>query len=449
MFDNTIFALATAQGKSGVAVIRVSGLNATKVFDKLCDLTFGNKDNVKPRYANMIKIKDIETNELIDKAMAIYFAAPNSYTGEDVVEIHTHGSMAVIDAVIENLSKIEGFKIAEPGEFTRRAFENKKMDLTAAEAVADLIEAETKAQRNQALRQMQGELKDIYDNWRSVLVKELAHLEAFIDFPEEELPDSIITSVESNISLVINGLVAHLDDNRRGEKLRNGYQIAILGKPNAGKSSLLNKIAKKDIAIVSKTAGTTRDIVQAHLDIGGFPVIISDTAGLRETEEEIESEGIKRAYDKASQSDLVIYVIDGSECCSNYKIENIKSENIIYVFNKIDICNDKTLPDDIDSNKLIHVSVKEEDGLDNLFEKISKQVKEGMAFGETAAITRLRHRISLKHCLDSLKRFNIYSDIELAAEDLRLAVRSLGKITGRVEVEELLDIIFGEFCIGK
>lgn len=432
--NDTIFAPATASGKAGVAVIRISGSNAFKVPELMCGIK-----NPKPRYAVRAVIRALDGTP-IDDAIILCFPHPASFTGEDVVELQTHGGRAVTAAILEQLSKIDGLRPAERGEFTRRAVENGKMDLTAAEGLADLVDAETEQQRRQALRQMSGALAEIYEKWRGELVRLLAWQEAYIDFPEEEIPDDVSESIRNKIVNIANEIKRHLDDSRRGERLREGYLIAIVGAPNAGKSSLMNKLAKKDVAIVSSTAGTTRDVIEVRLDLNGYPVVIADTAGLRETDEEIEAEGIRRALAKADEADLVLQVVDAA--APSFEAELQESDKILKILNKTDIAA-------VSPTEGFCISAKTGAGIPELLEYLAKRVEDAVSVREEPSLTRLRHRTALEECVKSLEDSLTVPETELAAEDLRMAMRSLGKITGQVGVEELLDVIFKDFCIGK
>lgn len=434
---DTIFAPSSAAGQAGVAVIRISGPQVLKVAQLLCHL-----ENPTPRHAYFKTI--CVDDEPVDKALVLYFNAPFSFTGEDTLEIQCHGSRAVLKKLLEALCHIPGCRMAEPGEFTRRAVYHNKMDLTAAEGLLDLIHADTEAQRRSALRQMGGELQRLYDGWRDELVHSLAYIEAFIDFPEEEIPSSQIDTLHQNIHNVITSLKQHLNDRHRGERLQDGFQVAIIGAPNVGKSSLLNALAKRDVAIVSGTAGTTRDIVEVYLDIKGYPVVIADTAGLRQTAEEIEAEGIKRALKRASQADLLIAVGDAAQ----YPVLDEQTQKAmekhpssVLIWNKKDTA---TLPAEVFS-----VSATTGEGIDAFMAIVADKVEDLMGGSSEPLLTRLRYRQALEECLASLEHALTVSEIELKAEDLRLAARALGKITGRVEVSELFDIIFSSFCIGK
>lgn len=441
----TIFAPATAPGRAGVAIIRISGPLADAA---LSVLTAGGP-LPPPRRAARVTVRG-EDGEQIDDGLALRFPAPASFTGEDVVELHLHGSRAVIEAVMALLSAQEGLRVAEPGEFTRRAFENGKMDLTQAEALADLINAETAAQRRQALRQMDGALARLYDGWRDRLVRALAHLEAFIDFPDEELPPTAERAIWGSVGELCAEMQAHLDDGHRGERLRDGLHIAIIGPPNAGKSSLLNALARRDAAIVSDIAGTTRDVVDVHLDLGGYPVVLADTAGLREAAETVESEGIRRARARAKQADLRLAVFDGAAWPTlDSHTLSLVDDSALVVVNKADL---GTVPDapTVNDRPALALSVKTGRGVDDLLDRLTRLVADRLSGGAAApALTRARHRAALAECVEALGRAQAADLGELAAEDLRLAVRALGRITGRVEVDELLDVIFRDFCIGK
>lgn len=432
----TIFAPATASGKAGVAVIRVSGDKASSVAQLMCKIT-----EPVPRKAVLTPIYAADGTAL-DEVIFIWFPAPNSYTGEDIAEIQSHGGRAVTAALLDELAKMEGFRPAERGEFTRRAVENGKMGLTAAEGLADLINAETEVQRKQALRQMNGALAQVYEEWRARLTTVLAWLEAYIDFSEEEIPPSVSDDIRLKINTLTGEIKQHLSDGKRGERLRDGYKITIVGAPNAGKSSLMNKLAQRDVAIVSSIAGTTRDVIEVRMDINGYPVIIADTAGLRDTNEEIEAEGIRRAMRTAEESDLILVVIDGTTDNNDSETKRFPSEKTVKLINKIDTAPCPP-PDGM------AVSAKTGEGIDALLAFVGKTLEQAMSVREEPSLTRLRHRQALEECLAALEMSLKAPEVELAAEDVRLASRALGKITGQVQVEELLDIVFGDFCIGK
>jgi tRNA modification GTPase len=446
----TIFAPATASGRAGVAVIRLSGPGAGKAVEVLT-----GRSLPPPRTAQLGRLINPRTGEILDRGLILWFPEPRSFTGEDVAEFHVHGGRAVVAGVIEALAALPGLRLAEPGEFSRRGFENGKFDLTAAEAVADLVDAETAAQRRQALRQMEGELGRLYEGWRARLTRALAHLEADIDFPDEDLPAGVSDQVRPELMALADELARHLDDDRRGERLRDGIHIAILGAPNAGKSSLLNALARRDAAIVSERAGTTRDVVEVHLDLGGYPVVLADTAGLREAADEIESEGIRRALDRAARADLKLAVFDATFWPErDAQTEAMIDGNTLVVLNKIDLNKTGCTKDDLGAvvgGSILLVSAATGMGLPSLLRALTTAVAEryeGLGAG-TPALTRARHRSALEECGMALCRAVTADLPELAAEDVRLASRALGRITGRVDVEELLDVIFRDFCIGK
>jgi tRNA modification GTPase len=364
-----------------------------------------------------------------------------------VAEYHLHGGRAVIDSLVSALAALPGHRLAEPGEFTRRAFENGKMDLTEAEAVADLINAETALQKEQALSQMGGALRDLYHGWADRLAHSLAHLEADIDFPDEDLPGGVAEAACPVIGEIKNEIASHLSDNRRGERLRDGIHVAVIGAPNAGKSSLVNALSRRDVAIVSDLAGTTRDVIEVHLDLGGYPVIIADTAGLRPEElstgtghDKIEDEGIRRARERANNADLKILVYDAS-VKKDAATQGLEDANSIVVYNKADLANAAT--------DGIAMSARTGEGLRTLTDALVKKIAGLMGDRASAAPTRARHRQALQETMDSLSRALTAPLPELMAEDVRLAVRALGRITGRIDVEDLLDMIFRDFCIGK
>ncbi len=444
---DTIYALASAPGRAGVAVIRVSGPQAAEGL-----LRLGRTSVLPPpRQAVYRALRHPENGALIDRALVLYFKGPASYTGEDSVEYHLHGGPMVVRCLQQVLSRQPGHRLAEPGEFTRRAFENGKMDLTAAEAVADLIDAETEYQQQQALGQMSGVLAALYEGWRKDLSRALAHLEADIDFPDEDLPEGVAAQVLPVLQGMSAAIADHLDDRRRGERLRDGIQIAVIGAPNAGKSSLVNALAQRDIAIVSEHAGTTRDIIEAHLDLGGYPVILADTAGLRpdqigaDAQGAIEGEGIRRAIARAATADIKILVFDATCAVPDRHTLALRDETALVVFNKID-----ATPAREDAGDAVFLSVKTGVGLSDLTAALVTRI-ETLIGGARAApsLTRQRHRSALEECRASLLRAEQAGAAELMAEDVRLAMRALGRITGRVDVEDLLDIIFRDFCIGK
>ncbi|CAF0948059.1 unnamed protein product [Adineta ricciae] len=467
--SSTIFALATGQQlRSGVAIIRVSGANATQ---SLLTLTKeANLEKFQPTKLYLRNLYHHKSNDLIDQCMAVWFKGPKSFTGENVVEFHIHGSKAVASAMFSILGSFPNYRLAEPGEFSKRAYFNGCLDLTEAEGLIDLINAQTEQQRKQSLYQMQGSLKDLYERWRIDLVKSLAHAEAYIDFHEDQhIEADILSEVIGKVKSTHENIHRHLQDHRRGEILRDGCRIAILGAPNAGKSSLLNILTQKPTAIVSPIAGTTRDIIESTLDIGGYPVILSDTAGLRLTNDPVEHEGVTRAFDRAHSCDLLIVVIDVSALSSNENLSDqidqhvsnlfaMKSSSLdsvtkLVLLNKIDLVNEKL---QIKSNKnIIPISCTSGRNIDEFLIKLTEKIAEKCSEPSfsTPFLTNERHRIYLTQTIEDLSMFlaliNNNHDLVLAVEHLRLAIRSLGTITGVVYTEELLDVIFRDFCIGK
>ena len=433
---DTIFAPATAAGKAGVAIIRLSGPSAGAALAAL-----GAPDLVARR-ATYVRFRDPSTGEAIDAGLALWFPAPASFTGEDVAELQLHGSQAVTEATMRALSRLPNCRMAQPGEFTRRAFHNGKLDLTAVEGLADLVAAATEAQRKQALRQLDGELGRLYESWRAALMRALAHVEAAIDFPDEDLPADTGGEVATAVARTLEALEAHLRDGGRGERIREGIAVAIVGPPNAGKSTLLNALAQRDVAITSAIAGTTRDVLEVHLDLGGYPLIVADTAGLRSSDNPIEAEGIRRALRRAEAADLRIAIYDIGKPEERRAIEGLCGQGTIVVANKADLLAAPCARD------AIVLSVQTGRGMGELLERLRAEVAARYG-GASAGPTRLRHRRALDECAECLRRFDPAAPPELAAEDLRLAVRSLGRITGRVGVEDMLDIVFREFCIGK
>jgi len=442
----TIFALSSGPGISGISIIRISGEDTAKVIKLLTQ-----KPLPKPRVATLRKINKINTSELIDEGIILWFPGPESYTGEDMAEIHVHGSKAVVDALHTSLSEIENCRLAEPGEFTKLAFQNGKINLLKAESIADLISSETEIQRQQAIRVMSGKTADQFNFLRDKLLKILSYLEAKIDFPDEDLPENILEQIKKNSDEVINKIKKILDDQKVGERIREGFKIAIVGPVNAGKSSLINHFANRDVAIVSETAGTTRDVIETHLNIDGYPVIISDTAGIRESRNEIEQKGIKLSLKKAAEADLKLVVVDAKTIDFRGILKDLLDQNAILVLNKSDqIFKDRG--EELKKIDHVLISVKENKNLDKLILKIKNNLKNKFISSDDILITRERHRQHLMLCLEHLNNFNDKNDIEdfdKAAEDLRLATRHLGMIVGKVDVEEILGSIFKDFCIGK
>lgn len=447
MDNKTIYALSTVFGRSGVAVIRISGNEAKEVIQKMTSL---NIDKIKARYAYFVDLKTIKKKETIDKCLLLYFKAPYSFTGEDIIELQVHGSKAVIAMVLENLSQIKNFRLAEAGEFSRRAFYNNKMDLTQAEGLADLIDSETLEQQKYAMRQMEGNLKNLYSGWREELLKVLVYLEAFIDFPDEEIPSNDVFKLENTVFKLIKEVKNHLSSDKIGERLREGFRVTIIGAPNAGKSSLLNAIVNREAVIVSDIAGTTRDAIDVHLDLKGYPVMFTDTAGLREVEDIVEKRGIEIAHHKIEEADLIICLFD-SLTDSVQSFDNIKknfADKMLFVANKCDKISEQQ-KQNLEQQGCLCISAKFKQGIDKLTDKIAEIISQKFTSNSNLLITRTRYREALQETLDNLENFNLHKEIELSAEDIRLASRGLGKITGQIEVDEILDKIFGTFCIGK
>ena len=443
----TIYALSSGPGISGVAVIRVSGPETTKVISKL---TNGNLP--KPRIATLKKINKINTNEMIDEGIILWFPGPESYTGEDMVEFHVHGSISVVTAIQHSISKIENCRLAEPGEFTKIAFQNGKINLLKAESIADLISSETEIQRQQAIKIMSGKNSDKYNSWRKGLLKILSNVEAKIDFPDEDLPKNILNEIKKNSEKIKKEIKKSLDDQKVGERIREGFKIAILGPTNAGKSSLLNYLSRRDVAIVSEIAGTTRDVIETHLNIDGYPVVLSDTAGIRDSKDEIEKRGIRLALKKADDADLNLIVIEPKNAHFTGLLKDlVSSEKTIIVVNKSDLGVDDMIQDFKKYNP-IYISLKKEKNINSLISLIKDKLKNQFINTEDILITRERHRQHLEQCVLHLENFNNKNNLEdfdKAAEDLRLATRHLGTIVGTVDVEEILGSIFKDFCIGK
>jgi len=442
----TIYALSTGPGISGIAVIRVSGKNTVEVVKKITGDELPN-----PREATRRKFNYINTNELIDEGVLLWFPGPNSYTGEDLAEFHVHGSRAVINALHSTISKIENCRLAEPGEFTKRAFQNGKINLIEAESIADLISSETEIQRKQALKIMSGKSSDQFNSWREKLLKILSHIEAKIDFPDEDLPKDILTNIQKTSDQVSSEIQRTLNDQKVGERIREGFKIAIIGPSNAGKSSLLNYLSKRDAAIVSEIAGTTRDVIETHLNFDGYPVVVSDTAGIRDSKDEIEKKGIKIALNRAEDADLKLVIVSAKNVDFTKVLKDLLAKNAILVVNKSDLIKGK-LNSKFKKYKHVLISIKKDLNLNKLISKIKSKLKNQFISTENILITRERHRQNLKNCVYHLQKFQekkSTKDFDKAAEDLRLATRHLGMIVGKVDVEELLGSIFSDFCIGK
>jgi tRNA modification GTPase len=442
----TIYALSSGPGISGIAVIRISGKETSKAIELITGKPVPN-----PRVATLRKINKINTSELIDEGIILWFPGPESYTGEDMAEIQVHGSKAVIDALHTSISSIENCRLAEPGEFTKLAFQNGKINLLKAESIADLISSETEIQRQQAIKIMNGKSADQFNFLREKLLKILSHVEAKIDFPDEDLPKDILEEIKKSSDDVLINIEKILNDQKVGERIREGFKIAILGPTNAGKSSLLNHLSNRDVAIVSEIAGTTRDVIETHLNIDGYPVIVSDTAGIRESKNEIEKKGIKLSLNRAEEADLKLIVVDAKNLNFTDVLKGLLDQNAILVINKSDLLKGDINPE---IKKLNHVliSIKENLNIDELILKIKNNLKNKFITNDDILITRERHRQHLEQCLKHLKNFNKKNEVEdfdKAAEDLRLATRHLGMIVGKVDVEEILGSIFNDFCIGK
>ena len=441
----TIYALSSGAGLSGVAVIRISGSETENVI-----LTLTKKVLPTPRVATLRKIFSCKSNDLIDEGIIIWFPGPNSYTGEDMAEFHIHGSKSVIQAILDNLSKIENCRLAEAGEFTKIAFFNEKINLLKAEGIGDLIASETEIQRKQALKIISGKNSYKFNSWREILLKNLANFEAKIDFPDEDLPIDILKNTKKDIDVVRSEIKKTLNDSKVGERIREGFKIAILGPTNVGKSSLLNYFSNREVAIVSEIAGTTRDVIEVHLNIDGFPVVMSDTAGIRRSEDEIEKKGIKLALKRAQDADLNIVVFEPKSVDFSHFFKNLDLKKSIFVVNKSDL--DLKKSEELEQYNPISISIKNETNIDQLISQIKKNLQIKFVNIEDTTITRERHRQQLMQCASHLDNFfkkESENDFDKAAEDLRLATRHLGMLVGKVDVEEILGSIFNDFCIGK
>ncbi|GAA0784823.1 tRNA uridine-5-carboxymethylaminomethyl(34) synthesis GTPase MnmE [Roseibium denhamense] len=446
----TIYALSSGSVPSGVAVIRISGPAVRKVVSSLC------RKIPTHRQTQLSKLRDPQTREVLDEALVLYFQGPNSFTGEDVAEIHCHGGRAVVAAVLNSLAQFEACRPAEPGEFTRRAFDGGRMDLTEVEGLADLIASETESQRRQAVRQMGGALGKLYDDWRKRLIHMRAMIEADFDFADEEdVPGSVADKVWAEAGELKAEIEDHLVRSKSGERLRSGVQVVLMGAPNAGKSSLLNAIAGRDVAIVTEEAGTTRDVIEVHLDLVGYPVTLVDTAGLRKAEGVVEQEGIRRAEQRGREADLILWAVEPDGIESTDKDGGLPADlstevPVWTVRTKADL---ETPPKQDSSGTTIDIpaSSKDRNGVRALFEALTCFAKETISVSEVPLATRSRHRHYLNDCLTNLEKAVTADHLpaELRAEDLRRAADDLGRITGRIDVEDLLDVIFRDFCIGK
>ena len=441
---DTIFALSSGHGRAGVAVIRVSGPAAGVALDRMA------APRPKPRFAAFRRLRHPTTDEVLDEALVLWFPGPGSETGEDMAELHVHGGRAVIAGVLAALGGIGGCRLAEPGEFARRAFTNGKIDLTAAEGIADLVDAETAAQRRQALRQTGGALARLYDSWRSDLIRAQALTEAAIDFSDEaDVGAKACEEARAIVARLVPAVRQHLNDGRRGEIVREGFRVAIAGPPNVGKSSLLNAFARREAAIVSDEAGTTRDVIEVTLDLGGVPVVFSDTAGIREAEGKVEREGIRRAVAKARDAELVLWLMDAADPQPVSPPPDLAgSREMLWVLNKIDLVEGAGVRA---APGWFRLSVLTGEGLPELARAIEARAAAAAGGSEAPVITQARHRQQIGATVEALEAYlsGAPSELELRAEDLRRAATALGRITGRVDVEDVLAEIFGRYCIGK
>lgn len=441
----TIYALSSGLGRCGVAVLRVSGPAAGVALDRIAG------GCPPPRMAKLATLRAPQSGEPLDRALVLWFPAPDSFSGEDMAEFHVHGGRAVIGAVVEALAGLEGLKPADPGEFTRRAFENGKLDLTEVEGLADLIDAETEAQRRQALSQSRGRFRSKAEQWREELVGAMALVESALDFSDEgDVGQEVVDEAEARVRGLVRMIADELADGRRGERLRDGFRVVLAGPPNAGKSSLLNAMAHREAAIVSEEAGTTRDVIEVHLDLGGYPVQVLDTAGIREAQGAVEEEGIRRTIASATEADLVIWLVDATDPALSVPeaLADLDAD-VLRVLNKTDRVPASSVPGWDDQGPAI--SAKTENGLDLLIDDLLCRAESGLSRREPALITRARHRSELEACQDALSGFlsGQPDDTELRAEDLRIAATALGRLTGRIDVEDILDRVFSDFCIGK
>jgi len=448
----TIFALATAPGRAAVAVVRLSGPGTRAAMRAIAGPL------PRPRRASLRVLRAPDAGQVLDQSLVLWFPAPGSYTGEDSGELHLHGGPAVVEGVIAALTRL-GLRLAEPGEFTRRAFENGRLDLSQAEAVADLVDAETEAQRRQALAQLDGELARRHGAWREALIEALAVLEAAVDFPDEDLPAEIGEAAGPLLAEVIAGLDAALADRSRGERVREGYRVALIGAPNAGKSSLLNWLAERDAAIVTATPGTTRDVIEVVLDLAGFRVVIADTAGVRESGDAIEAEGVRRARAQAASADLRLLIIDGAADDGGWsEVRDLARPGDLCLVNKTDRPAGQAA---IGASawargaglEVYGVSLSTGAGLEALRPALTARVTAALSGAEFPAATRARHRRDLRAAREHLARavtaLDLAPEVELAAEDVRLAARCLARVGGRIDPEDVLDRVFARFCIGK
>lgn len=444
----TIFALSSARGRAGVCIFRISGPAAAAAIQALT-----GHPVPPPRKAVLRGVRQSD-GTLVDRGLLLWFPGPGSFTGEDVAEFHLHGGPAIIEAMTERLAAIPGLSPAEPGEFSRQAFANGRLDLTEAEGLADLIAAETEQQRCLALRQVEGGLKELYEAWRLDLVRAGAHLEACIDFADEDIPPDLLPGVVRRVAALAASITTHLADQRRGEIIRDGFTVVIMGAPNVGKSSLLNALARRDVAIVSSVPGTTRDPIEVRLNLGGYAVILIDTAGLRETRDEVEEEGMRRTRQRAREADLRLAVTEGVGDGLDSRVSPELAAHDALLVNKIDRVQGKRDFSCTGEQVVFGVSAQTGEGIPELLSWLEQQVAQRAGGSETMPMTRARHRTAIEGARQFLERFAVNAAsaepaYDLLAEDLRLAARELGRITGRIDVEDYLDVIFRDFCIGK
>ncbi len=440
-----IYALSSGRGPSGIAIVRISGKGTLNICKKLTKI-----ENIKTNEINLCKFYDPKNDNIIDpEALLLWFQGPGSYTGEDLAELQIHGSNAVINSLLKVLSEQENCRLAEPGEFTKLAFLNNKIDLLKAESIGDLIHSETELQRQQAVKIIQGNASNYYNDLREKIIKSLAYIEAKIDFAEDDLPEKVLNEAHKSIKKIHQDITKIMEDSKIGEKIRDGFRISITGEVNAGKSSLLNLLSKREVAIVSDEAGTTRDVIETYLNLDGYPVILADTAGIRDSKNKVEKKGISLALGKSKESDLNIVVIDNSSENINNEIIKMINNDTIVLLNKSDVNDRHNHKFEVDA---ILGSVKKNKNIDKLIYKIKEKLSKKFSSNNSILITRERHRIKLKECLKEIDKFfkkDQSKDLELAAEDLRMATRHLGSIVGKVDVEEILGSIFKDFCIGK
>mgnify|MGYP001365943806 CR=1 FL=1 len=440
-----IYALSSGRGPSGIAILRLTGKDILSICKKLSKIK-----NIKANEVNFCKFYDPKNNNIIDpESLLLWFPKPNSYTGEDLAEFHVHGGNAVIKSFLNVLSEQKNCRLAEPGEFTKLAFQNGKMDLVKAESIGDLIHSETELQRQQAIKLVQGNASNYYNDLRKKLIKSLAYIEAKIDFAEDDLPEKVLQEVHVSIRGVHQDIKKILKDNQIGEKIRDGFRVSIVGEVNAGKSSLLNLLSKREVAIVSEEKGTTRDVIEIYLNIDGYPVILADTAGIRDVKNEVEKKGINLALNKSKEADLNIVMIDNSTTNINKKIKDLITDDCIVVLNKSDIKHKQGHKFKADT---ILMSVKDNKNINILTKKLKEKLSNKFTSNNNILVTRERHRLKLNECVKEIDKFltkDQNKDLELAAEDLRMATRHLGSIVGKVDVEEILGSIFSDFCIGK